>query len=104
MLHKGILPHHTKWVKLLENLRYVVVDELHSLRGVYGSHVTNIFRRLRRLCEFYGSRPQFICSSATIGNPKELAEALDRARDDAGGPEAAPPAASGTSRSTTRRS
>ncbi|HXK08342.1 MAG TPA: DEAD/DEAH box helicase [Vicinamibacteria bacterium] len=76
MLHKGILPHHTKWVKLLENLRYVVVDELHSLRGVYGSHVANIFRRLRRLCEFYGSRPQFVCASATIGNPKELAEAL----------------------------
>ena len=76
MLHKGILPHHTKWVKLLENLRYVVVDELHSLRGVYGSHVANIFRRLRRLCRFYGSEPQFICSSATIGNPKELAEAL----------------------------
>jgi DEAD/DEAH box helicase domain-containing protein len=76
MLHKGILPHHTKWVKLLENLRYVVVDELHSLRGVYGSHVANILRRLRRLCEFYGSRPQFVCSSATIGNPKELAEAL----------------------------
>ena len=76
MLHKGILPHHTKWVKLLENLRFVVVDELHGLRGVYGSHVANIFRRLRRLCAFYGSRPQFICSSATIGNPKELAEAL----------------------------
>jgi DEAD/DEAH box helicase domain-containing protein len=76
MLHKGILPHHTKWVKLLENLRYVVVDELHSLRGVYGSHVANILRRLRRLCAFYGSRPQFICSSATIRNPKELAEAL----------------------------
>jgi len=76
MLHKGILPHHTKWVKLLENLRYVVIDELHSLRGVYGSHVANILRRLRRLTEFYGSRPQFICSSATIGNPKELAEGL----------------------------
>jgi DEAD/DEAH box helicase domain-containing protein len=76
MLHKGILPHHPRWVKLLENLRYVVVDELHSLRGVYGSHVANILRRLRRLCEFYGSRPQFVCSSATIGNPKELAEAL----------------------------
>ena len=91
MLHKGILPHHTKWVKLLENLRYVVVDELHSLRGVYGSHVTNIFRRLRRLCEFYGSRPQFICSSATIGNPKELAEALTGARDDPGGRERRPP-------------
>jgi DEAD/DEAH box helicase domain-containing protein len=76
MLHKGILPHHTKWVKLLENLRYVVVDELHSLRGIYGSHAANIFRRLRRLCRFYGSEPQFICTSATIGNPRELAEAL----------------------------
>ncbi|HEY7511533.1 MAG TPA: DEAD/DEAH box helicase, partial [Vicinamibacteria bacterium] len=76
MLHKGILPHHTKWVKLFENLRYVVVDELHSLRGVYGSHVANILRRLRRLCRFYGSDPQFLCSSATIGNPRELAEAL----------------------------
>ena len=76
MLHKGILPHHTKWVKLFENLRYVVVDELHSHRGVYGSHVANIFRRLQRLCRFYGSDPQFLCSSATIGNPKELAEAL----------------------------
>jgi DEAD/DEAH box helicase domain-containing protein len=76
MLHKGILPHHTKWVKLFENLRYVVVDELHSLRGVYGSHVANLFRRLHRLCRFYGSDPQFLCSSATIGNPRELAEAL----------------------------
>ncbi|MCU0241908.1 MAG: DEAD/DEAH box helicase, partial [Vicinamibacteria bacterium] len=76
MLHKGILPHHTKWVKLFENLRYIIVDELHTYRGVYGSHVANVFRRLRRLCRFYGSNPQFICSSATIGNPKELAEAL----------------------------
>jgi DEAD/DEAH box helicase domain-containing protein len=76
MLHKGILPHHTKWVKLFENLRYVVVDELHTLRGVYGSHVANLLRRLRRLCRFYGSTPQFIGSSATIGNPRELAEAL----------------------------
>ena len=76
MLHKGILPHHTKWVKLFENLKYVVVDELHSHRGVYGSHVANIFRRLARLCEFYGSRPQFLCSSATIGNPRALAENL----------------------------
>jgi DEAD/DEAH box helicase domain-containing protein len=76
MLHKGILPHHTKWVKLFENLRYVVVDELHSLRGVYGSHVANLFRRLQRLCRFYGSDPQFLCSSATIGNPRDLAEAL----------------------------
>src|SRR5467141_767494 len=76
MLHTGILPHHTKWVKLFENLRYIVVDEVHSHRGVYGSHVANIFRRLQRLCRFYGSDPQFLCSSATIGNPKELAEAL----------------------------
>ena len=76
MLHKGILPHHTKWAKLFENLRYVVVDELHSYRGVYGSHLANLFRRLSRLCRFYGSEPQFICSSATIGNPRELAEAL----------------------------
>ena len=76
MLHKGILPHHTKWVKLFENLRYVIVDELHSHRGVYGSHVANLFRRLHRLCRFYGSEPQFLCSSATMGNPRELAEAL----------------------------
>jgi DEAD/DEAH box helicase domain-containing protein len=76
MLHKGILPHHTKWVKLFENLRYVVIDELHVNRGVYGSHVANIVRRLRRLCRFYGSEPQFLCSSATMGNPKELAESL----------------------------
>src|SRR5688500_7675752 len=76
MLHKGILPHHTKWVKLFENLKYVVVDELQSHRGVYGSHVANIFRRLARLCELYGSRPQFLCSSATLGNPRGLAETL----------------------------
>ncbi len=76
MLHKGILPHHTKWGKLFENLRYVVVDELHSYRGVYGSHLANVLRRLGRLCRFYGSDPQFLCSSATIGNPRELAEAL----------------------------
>jgi DEAD/DEAH box helicase domain-containing protein len=90
MLHKGILPHHTKWVKLFENLRYVIVDELHSLRGVYGSHVANIFRRLHRLCRFYGSNPQFLCSSATIGNPKQLAEALTgrdmRLIDESGAP------------------
>ncbi|MBN2372119.1 MAG: DEAD/DEAH box helicase, partial [Vicinamibacteria bacterium] len=90
MLHKGILPHHTKWVKLFENLRYVVVDELHNHRGVYGSHVANIFRRLDRLCRFYGSRPLFLCASATIGNPRELAEALTARRmtliDDSGAP------------------
>ncbi|HWF11705.1 MAG TPA: DEAD/DEAH box helicase [Bryobacteraceae bacterium] len=76
MLHTGILPHHTKWAKLFVNLRYIVVDELHYYRGVYGSHLANIMRRLRRLCEFYGSKPQFIACSATIANPKELAESL----------------------------
>ena len=76
MLHSGILPHHTKWAKLFENLRLVIIDELHYYRGVYGSHVANLLRRLRRICEFYGSKPQFICSSATIANPRELAEAL----------------------------
>jgi DEAD/DEAH box helicase domain-containing protein len=76
MLHAGILPHHTKWAKAFENLRYIVIDELHSYRGVYGSHLANVLRRLKRICEFYGSSPQFICCSATIANPKELAEAL----------------------------
>lgn len=76
MLHSGILPHHTKWAKALENLRYFVIDELHYYRGVYGSHLANLIRRLKRICEFYGSNPQFICSSATIANPKELAETL----------------------------
>ncbi|HTS50171.1 MAG TPA: DEAD/DEAH box helicase [Bryobacteraceae bacterium] len=76
MLHSGVLPHHTKWAKCFENLRYVVIDELHSYRGVYGSHLANLLRRLRRICEFYGSKPQFICCSATIANPKQLAEEL----------------------------
>jgi DEAD/DEAH box helicase domain-containing protein len=76
MLHQGILPHHTKWVKLFENLRFVVIDELHHYRGVFGSHLANVLRRLRRICDFYGSRPQFICCSATIANPKELAELI----------------------------
>lgn len=76
MLHTGILPHHTKWVKLFQNLRFIVIDELHTYRGVFGSHVANVLRRLLRLCRFYGSNPQFICSSATIANPKELAEQL----------------------------
>ncbi len=76
MLHKGILPHHTRWMKLFENLAFIVVDELHTYRGVFGSHLANLFRRLSRICEFYGSRPQFICTSATIANPKELAEKL----------------------------
>jgi DEAD/DEAH box helicase domain-containing protein len=76
MLHAGILPHHTRWAKAFENLRYFVIDELHYARGVYGSHLANLIRRLKRVCEFYGSKPQFICSSATIANPRELAEAL----------------------------
>ena len=76
MLHSGILPHHTKWARYFENLRYIVIDELHYYRGVYGSHFANLLRRLRRICEFYNSKPQFICCSATIANPRELAEAL----------------------------
>jgi len=76
MLHKGILPHHTRWTRLFENLQFVVLDELHTYRGVFGSHVANVFRRLARICEFYGSKPQFICTSATIANPQELAEKL----------------------------
>jgi DEAD/DEAH box helicase domain-containing protein len=73
MLHTGILPHHTKWQRLFENLRYVVIDELHYYRGVLGSHLANVLRRLKRVARFYGSRPQFICTSATIANPEELA-------------------------------
>jgi len=76
MLHSGILPHHTKWMRLFENLRYIVLDELHTYRGVFGSHLGNVLRRLRRIAEFYGSRPQFICCSATIANPGELAGQL----------------------------
>lgn len=74
MLHTGILPHHTRWFRLFENLRYVVIDELHVYRGVFGSHVANVIRRLRRICRYYGSDPVFICCSATIANPAELAE------------------------------
>ncbi|WP_159017131.1 DEAD/DEAH box helicase [Cognatiluteimonas profundi] len=76
MLHQAILPHHTKWAQFFENLRYVVIDEIHSYRGVFGSHVTNVLRRLKRICAFYGVRPQFILCSATIGNPREHAQAL----------------------------
>ncbi|NOU96946.1 DEAD/DEAH box helicase [Paenibacillus sp. LMG 31456] len=76
MLHSAILPHHTKWVKLFENIKYIVVDEVHSYRGVFGSHVANVIRRLKRICRFYGSSPQFICASATIDNPQEHAERL----------------------------
>ncbi|MBN2431477.1 MAG: DEAD/DEAH box helicase [Acidobacteria bacterium] len=76
MLHQAILPHHPKWQKLFKNLRYVVVDEIHTYRGVFGSHVANLFRRLKRIAAFYGVQPQFICCSATIANPGELAENL----------------------------
>ncbi|CAM3054148.1 DEAD/DEAH box helicase [Filibacter tadaridae] len=76
MLHSGILPHHTKWVSLFENLKYIVVDELHTYKGVFGSHVAHVLRRLKRICNYYGSDPIFICTSATIANPKELAESL----------------------------
>ena len=76
MLHQGILPHHTKWVRLFENLKYVVVDEIHAYRGVFGSNLANVLRRLRRICAFYGADPTFICCSATIQNPKALAERM----------------------------
>jgi DEAD/DEAH box helicase domain-containing protein len=76
MLHSAILPHHTKWFQLFEQLRYIVIDELHTYRGVFGGHVANVLRRLLRICAHYGSHPRIICCSATIGNPGELAEAL----------------------------
>ncbi|MFP3896056.1 MAG: DEAD/DEAH box helicase [Anaerolineales bacterium] len=76
MLHVGILPHHTQWHDFFSHLRYVVIDEIHTYRGIFGSHVANVFRRLKRICQFYGNAPQFICSSATIANPAELAERL----------------------------
>jgi DEAD/DEAH box helicase domain-containing protein len=76
MLHAGILPHHTKWERMFENLRYVVIDELHYYRGVFGSHLANVLRRLKRIAHFYGSHPQFILTSATIANPGELAKRI----------------------------
>jgi DEAD/DEAH box helicase domain-containing protein len=76
MLHTGILPHHTRWTRLFENLKYIVLDELHTYRGVFGSHLCNVLRRLRRIATFYGCHPQFICCSATIANPGELAGKL----------------------------
>ena len=80
MLHSGILPHHTKWTRVFENLRYVVLDELHTYRGVFGSHLANVLRRLARIARFYGSSPQFICCSATIANPGELASQVTESR------------------------
>jgi DEAD/DEAH box helicase domain-containing protein len=76
MLHSAILPHHTKWIKLFQNLKYIVIDEIHQYRGVFGSHLANVLRRLKRICRFYGSAPVFILCSATIANPGELARCL----------------------------
>ncbi|MFC2076454.1 DEAD/DEAH box helicase [candidate division KSB1 bacterium] len=76
MLHTGILPHHTRWVKLFENLKFVVIDEVHHYRGVFGSHLANVVRRLNRICRFYGSEPVFITCSATIANPGELSGSI----------------------------
>lgn len=76
MLHMGILPYHARWVRFFSNLKIVVLDELHTYRGVFGSHMANLLRRLRRVCQFYGTNPVFICTSATIANPRELAERL----------------------------
>lgn len=76
MLHTGILPHHTLWIKLFENLKYIVIDEVHQYRGVFGSHFANVLRRLKRIAQFYNSNPTYIGCSATISNPKELIETL----------------------------
>ena len=76
MLHQGILPHHARWNRFFTNLRYVVIDEVHAYRGVFGSHLANVMRRLLRICRHYGAAPQFICSSATIANPREHAERI----------------------------
>jgi DEAD/DEAH box helicase domain-containing protein len=76
MLHAGLLPHHTRWRRLFSSLDFVVVDELHTYRGLFGSQVANVIRRLKRICAFYGSKPTFICASATIANPLQLAKRL----------------------------
>lgn len=76
MLHSGILPHHTQWHRLFANLKYVVIDEMHVYRGVFGSNVGNVIRRLKRICAHYGAQPRFILSSASIANPRDLAESL----------------------------
>ena len=76
MLHQGILPQHARWNRFFAHLRYAVLDEVHSYRGVFGSHLANVVRRLRRICRHYGSSPQFVCCSATIGNPREHAERI----------------------------
>jgi len=76
MLHVGILPQHFRWAEFLRRLRFVVIDDMHIYRGVFGSNVANILRRLRRVCALHGARPQFICASATIANPQEFTERL----------------------------
>lgn len=76
MLHTGILPHHTGWAQFFQGLRFVIIDEVHTYRGVFGSHVANVIRRLKRIAKFYGSEPQFILTSATIGNPDELGQRM----------------------------
>ena len=102
MLHTGILPHHTKWARLFENLRYIVIDELHYYRGVFGSHLANVLRRLRADRAILWIRPQFICSSATIANPGELARSSSNEPFELVDRNGAP-AAKSTSSSTTRR-
>ncbi len=76
MLHTGILPHHTLWEEFFRHLQFVIIDEVHTYRGVFGSHIANVIRRLKRICRFYGSQPQFILTSATIANPSDFAERL----------------------------
>ncbi len=76
MIHAGILPHHAHWARMFQKLRYVVIDELHTYRGVFGSHVAHVLARLRRAARFHGSEPRFLCATATIGNPKEHAARL----------------------------
>ena len=80
MLHVGILPNHQAWSRFFKGLAVVVIDEAHVYRGVFGSHVANVMRRLRRICEYYGTSPRFLLASATVANPDELAAKLDRAR------------------------
>ena len=76
MLHQGILPNHARWARFFQHLKFVVIDEVHAYRGVFGSHLANVVRRLHRICRHFGSEPQFVCSSATIANPREHAEKL----------------------------
>ena len=102
MLHVGILPHHDRWGDVLHNLRYVVVDEAHVYRGVFGSHVGNVLRRLRRLARAYGAEPQFLLASATIANPGELALALTGQAGDRRSSRTPRPGRSATSSSGTR--